>query len=149
MAIRILLVDDSDDFRIVVRQFLGESAPDVQVVGDAGDGNTAIQQAQALKPDVVSMDVKIPNTDGVVATSRIVALIPSVKVLALSLHRQAKLVQAMIDAGVSGFVSKNDAYEELILAIRAVAAGENYFSISLPPPFGVGEPSDEDDLDDQ
>lgn len=140
MGIRILLVDDTDDFRIVIRQFLGEKAPDVQVVGEASDGNAAIQQAQALKPDIVSMDVKMPNLDGVEATSRILKLVPSVKVLALSLHRRVELIQAMIDAGVSGYVLKDDAYEELIPAIHAVAAGEKYFSTDLPPPFGIGEP---------
>ena len=116
MAIRILLVDDSDDFRTVVRELFSEKAPDIQVVGDATDGNTAIQQAQALKPDVISMDVKMPNMDGVEATSRILALLPSVKVFTLSLHRRVKLIQSMIDAGASGYVLKDDAYEELIPA---------------------------------
>jgi DNA-binding NarL/FixJ family response regulator len=67
-----------------------------------------------------------------------------------SLHRQPKLIEAMVDAGASGYVSKEDAYEDLIPAIRAVAAGENYFSESLPPPFGIGEydPDDDPDSDD-
>jgi DNA-binding NarL/FixJ family response regulator len=143
MTLHILLVDDSEQFRTVVGQFLsGEEAPDMQVVGEASDANTAIQQAQALEPDVVAIDVKMPNTDGIEATSRILKLVPSVKVLALSLHVQAELIQAMIDAGASGYVSKEDAYEELLPAIRAVAAGENYFSASLPPPFGAGEDPD-------
>ena len=140
MAIRILLVDDSDDFRTVVRQLFSEKAPDIQVVGEASDGNAAIQQAQALKPDVITMDVKMPSMDGVDATSRILKLVPSMKVLALSLHRRVKLIQSMIDAGAMGYISKDDSYEELIPAIRAVAAGENYFSEDLPPPFGVGAP---------
>ena len=149
MAIRILLVDDSDQFRTLVSELLNERAPDMQVVGEASDGNAAIQLAQALKPDLVSMDVKMPKTDGVTATSRIVALIPSVKVLALSLHRRPDRIQAMIDAGASGYVSKEDAYEELLPAIRAVAEGENYFSESLPPPFGTGDGDDDGDPDDQ
>ena len=85
-------------------------------MGYVGDGNAAIQQAQALKPDVISMHVKMPNVDGVEAISRILNLVPTVKVLALSLHRHVELIQSMIDAGASGYVLKDDAYEELIPA---------------------------------
>ena len=141
MAIRILLVDDSDDFRAVVRGFL-QKQPDLEVVGEAIDGGSAIQQAQVLKPDVVSMDVEMPAMGGVEATKQIVSSLSSTNILALSLYNDVSRIQSMIEAGAIGYVLKDDAYEELIPAIRAVAAGKNYFSVGLQRPFGSGEDPD-------
>jgi len=141
MTLRILLADDSDQFRVAVRNLL-QQEPDLEVVDEAGDGNAAVQQAQALKPDVVLMDVKMPNGNGVEATRQIVSLLSSAKVLGLSLHAEVPYVQSMVDAGASGFVTKVDAFEDLVIAIRVVAAGETYFSMALPPPFGTGEDPD-------
>lgn len=146
MTLRILLADDSDQFRAAVRNLL-QQEPDLQMVGEASDGTAAIQQAQALLPDVVLMDMKMPNENGVEATRQIVSLVSSAKVLGLSLHTEVSDVHSMVDAGASGFVSKVDAFEDLVKAIRFVEAGEPYFSPALPPPFGIGE-EDSDSISD-
>jgi DNA-binding NarL/FixJ family response regulator len=147
MTIRILLADDSDDFRAVVRGLLQQES-DLEVVAEAADGDSAVEQARAFKPDVVSMDLEMPAMGGIEATKQIVSSLSSTNILALSLYKDVSRIQSMIDAGATGYVLKDDAYEELIPAIRAVASGENYFSAGLPPPFGTGE-DPEGDFDEQ
>jgi len=147
MTIRILLADDNEEFRTVVRELL-QQQPDLEVVAEAGDGGSVVEQARAIEHDVVSMDLEMPAMGGIEATKQIVSLISSTNILALSLYKDVSRIQSMIDAGASGYVLKDDAYEELIPAIRAVAAGQNYFSAGLPPPFGTGD-DQEEDLDDQ
>lgn len=138
MTIQILLADDSDDFRTVVRGLL-QQASDLEVVAEAADGDSAVEQALAFEPDVVSMDLEMPAMGGIEATKQVVSLISSTNVLALSLHKDVSRIQSMIDAGARGYVLKDDAYDELIPAIRAVAGGKKYFSAGLQPPFGTGE----------
>ncbi len=141
MTIRILLADDSNDFRAVVRGLLQQES-DLEVVAEATDGDSAVEQARAFEPDVVSMDLEMPAKGGIEATKQIVSLISSTNILALSLYRGVSRIQSIIDAGARGYVLKDDAYEELIPAIRAVAAGKKYFSAGLQPPFGTGEDPD-------
>jgi DNA-binding NarL/FixJ family response regulator len=147
MTIRILLADDSEVFRNVVRGLLQREA-DLEVVVEAADGKSAVEQARVLEPDVVAMDLEMPVMSGIEATKQIVASTSSTNILGLSLFKDAARIQSMMDAGAKGYVLKDDAYEELIPAMRAVAAGKTYFSTGLQPPFGTGEDPD-GSLDDQ
>ena len=130
MTIRILLAHDSQQYRAVLRTMLDRQS-DVQVVAEAGDGHAAMKEAVAQSPDLVLMDVGMPQMDGVTVTRLILALQPGVRVLALSLHSEPQIVQAMVEAGARGYVLKEDPFPELLRAIREVAAGGTYFSSAL------------------
>jgi DNA-binding NarL/FixJ family response regulator len=121
--IRVLLVDDHAMVRRGMRDFL-ELHDDIEVVGEAADGADAVHQAEALKPDVVMMDLMMPNVDGIEATDRIKAALPDVEVIALTSFVEEARVVAAIEAGASGFLLKDAEADELAAAIRAAAAGE-------------------------
>jgi DNA-binding NarL/FixJ family response regulator len=133
MTIRILLADDSRQYRSVIRMMLERQA-DIQVVAEVEDGIAVVKAAAAHIPDLVLMDIGMPQLDGIGATRRILAQQPDARVLALSLHPEAQFVQTMIDAGARGYVLKEDPFPELLRAIREVAAGGTYFSSALLPP---------------
>lgn len=130
MSIRILLADDHRLFREGLQSLLKEEA-DMEVVAQAGDGRTAVQQASELKPDVVAMDIAMPDLNGLEATRQIASRVPGTKVLCLSVHSDRRFVEGMLKAGASGYLLKNSANEELIQAIRAVAAGQTYLSPAI------------------
>jgi DNA-binding NarL/FixJ family response regulator len=130
MTIRILLADDSQQYRAVLRTMLDRQS-DVQVVAEAGDGHAAMKEAVAQSPDLVLMDVGMPQMDGIMVTRLILAQQPGARVLALSLHSEPQIVQAMVEAGARGYVLKEDPFPELLRAIREVAAGGTYFSSAL------------------
>ena len=118
-AVRILLADD----HIVVRTSLAlllEEEPDLQIVGQAGDGREAVALAERLRPDVVVMDLNMPVVDGVEATRQITACCPEVKVIGLSFHEAAYVAHALLKAGGAAYVVKNAPAGELVAAIRAV-----------------------------
>jgi len=122
--IRVLLVDDHAMLRAGFRTIL-DTQPDIAVVGEAATGADAVAQAAALRPDVITMDVQMPDMDGVEATRRIVAD-PSVSAaiaIITTFDRDDYLYQAL-DAGASGFLLKNAGAEDLIAAVRALAAGD-------------------------
>jgi len=148
MPIRILLADDNELYRAAIRQFLGQDA-NLQIVVDVGDGEIAIREALALQPDVAMLDVEMPIVGGIEATNAVVSNVPASKVLGVSLFSRRSLIQGMIEAGAKGYVMKEDAVDELIPAVYAVAAGGTYFSKSLPPPWGTGQDPDGDPGDDQ
>ena len=127
MAIRILLVDDHE---IVVEGFrsLLEQQSDMEVVGVAADGRVALQLTRELSPDVVVMDVTMPNLGGVETTRQIVRDFPDAKVLALSMDPSRRIVAQMLTAGASGYLVKTCALEELVWGVRAVAEGKTYLS---------------------
>ncbi|MDH3215856.1 MAG: response regulator transcription factor [Candidatus Krumholzibacteria bacterium] len=131
MSTTILVVDDHDEFRSLLRELLGQ-AVDMNVVGETNDGPSAIRLAGELAPHVVLMDVVMPGMNGVEATRQIVISNPDIKVIALSMHAEARFVEAMTGAGASGYVLKDHAARELVTAIRAVAAGEPYVGSGLP-----------------
>jgi DNA-binding NarL/FixJ family response regulator len=133
MTIKILLADDSRQYRGVIRQML-ERQPDIQVVAEVADGIAVVAAAAAHLPDLVLMDIGMPQLDGIGATRRILAQQPGARVLALSLHPEAQFVQTMVDAGARGYMLKEDPFPELLRAIREVAAGGTYFSSALLPP---------------
>lgn len=123
MSIRILLVDDEPLLRLGFRLVLN-SQPDMQVVGEAGDGAAAVTQTAALDPDLVLMDVRMPGMDGVEATRRIVAEHGRSRVLILTTFDIDEYAFAGLRAGASGFLLKNVPPEDLLSAIRAVASGD-------------------------
>lgn len=125
--ISVLLVDDHVMLRRGLRALL-DSESDLSVVGEAGDGAEALELARSLTPRVVVMDVTMPGTDGIEATKRLCAERRETGVVALSVHAGQRFVGDMLRAGARGYVLKESAPEELVLAIRAVARGETYLS---------------------
>lgn len=120
----------ADDHRIVREglQSLVEKENDLEVVGMADNGRQALMLARRLKPDVVIMDIAMPELNGIDATRQIVDEVPGVKVIALSMHSEKQFVEGMLRAGVMGYLLKESAFEELIKAIRVVCAGKKYLS---------------------
>lgn len=124
---RILLVDD----HAVVRQgfkMILSAQPDMEIVGEAGNGREAVELAGQLKPDVVLMDVAMPELNGIEATRRLVASDPHVRVIALSMHKDNVYVREILRAGARGYLLKDSGAGDLVTAIRAVASGESYLS---------------------
>ena len=130
MTIRVLLVDDQALLRQGFRLVLA-ATDDLQVVGEAGDGEAAITQTRALRPDVVLMDVRMPGTDGIEATRRIVAESPEAKVIILTTYGIDEYAFAALQAGASGFLLKDVAPVDLLAGIRAVASGDAVIAPSV------------------
>lgn len=127
MTIHIVLADDHELFRTGLRALL-ERQPDMVVVAEVEDGLKAVEAAGVTNPDVVVMDITMPGMNGIEATQRIAAALPSVKVLALSMHTRRQHVLAVLEAGAAGYMLKDGALEELVLAIRAVVDRQTYLS---------------------
>jgi DNA-binding NarL/FixJ family response regulator len=119
----LVLADDHAVVRSGTRELL-EQQPDLKIVGEAADGEEAIRLAHELKPDVLVMDVRMPRLSGVEATKRIKAECPEVKVLVLTAHDDDEYVFALLQAGANGYLLKTAEIEELVRAIRTVAAGQ-------------------------
>lgn len=131
-TIRIVLADD----HVLVRQGLQgllDAEPDLEVVGQAGSGDEATVCACTLRPDVVVMDVSMPDGDGIRATAAIQRQCPAVRVLGLSRHLDPGYVRRFLSAGASGYVVKRATAVELVRAIRAVAAGDTYVDAAVMP----------------
>lgn len=149
MTIRILLADDHQMLRDGLRAILA-SESDLDVVGEVGDGRSAVAMSRALVPDVVVMDIAMPDMNGVEATRRIKRENPEVKIVALSMYPDRRYVIGMLEAGASGYVLKASAYDELTRAVRAVSEGKKYLSPDItgvvveaqvhPPPADQGSP---------
>ncbi len=128
--IRVFLADDHLILREGIRSLLGK-VPDIEVVGEAGDGGEAVTKVEQLVPDVVLMDITMPGMSGLEATQRIVQKNPQVKVLILTIHETDQYLSGMLNAGASGYVVKTTASNELISAIRAVNQGDIYLYPSI------------------
>ncbi len=124
MEIRVLLADDHVVVRKGVREFL-EEEPDIEVVGEAGDGQQAVDMTLALQPDVVVMDIQMPVLSGADATRRIRATAPNVRVLVLTAYDDDPYIFGLLEAGATGYVLKTAESREIIRAIRATAAGQS------------------------
>jgi two-component system response regulator NreC len=124
-GIRLMLVDDHDVVRTGLRSFL-EAQDGLNVVAEANSGETALQRALEVNPDVVVMDITMANMDGLEATRRLKKICPDCEVLALTVHEDKQYLFEMLAAGATGYLTKQAAAEELVAAIRAVAQGYVY-----------------------
>jgi len=128
--IRILIADDHTIVRAGVRLIL-EAEPDMEVVGEAGTGEETLAKTEALKPDVVLMDIAMPGVSGLDATREIKRRWPEVQVVGLTMHRSDDYFFRMLEAGASGYVLKGAATDELIAAVRAAARGDVFLYPSM------------------
>jgi DNA-binding NarL/FixJ family response regulator len=126
MTLRVLLVDDHKMVREALRRLLLDQESDIEVVGETGDGQSAIELAEKLRPNIVVMDIGLPILGGVEATRKLRAAHPEIKVIALSTYSDRRFVSEMLNAGASAYVAKTSAGDELLNAIRAVAANQPY-----------------------
>lgn len=129
-AVRTLIADDHQMVREALSEVL-EKEPDIDVVGLTGDGNSTLAQAQNLKPDLVLMDIGLPDINGIEVTRRLLAACPSVKVLAVSTFMDQRFVAGMLHAGAIGYVSKAAGKDELLKGIRSAAQGICYLSADV------------------
>ena len=155
--IEVLLVDDEEMVREGFRMIL-ETAPDIHVAAEAADGREALRQAESLRPDVVLMDIRMPNLDGLEGTKRIVAA-GLARVLVLTTFDNDEYVYEALKSGASGFMLKSAPRDQLIGAVRVVARGEQLLAPAITrrlieefvrrPPPGVTKPRELDDLSDR
>jgi DNA-binding NarL/FixJ family response regulator len=127
MSTRVLLADDHQIVRNGLRQLL-ENEEGMEIVSEADNGRDAVRISKELRPDIVIMDVAMADMNGIEATRRIMAVNPETKVLALSMHKEKRLIFEMFDAGAKGYLLKECAFEEVMRAIRVVQQGELYLS---------------------
>ena len=130
MRVKLLLADDHQIMRQGLLALVA-AEPGMDVVGEAGDGRQAVKLALKLRPHVVLMDINMPELNGIDATRQILAQAPEIKILALSMHTNRKLVLGMLQAGASGYLLKDCAFEELITAIRALMASQVFLSSKI------------------
>lgn len=130
MTTRILLVDDHAVVRSGLRMLL-ENERDVEIIGEASSAHEAIQAAMSLKPNVILMDIGLPDLSGIDATREIKKRVPESAIVALTIHEDEEYFFKMLEAGATGYVPKRAAPEELITAIRAAATGQVYLYPSL------------------
>jgi two-component system response regulator NreC len=128
--IRLILVDDHEVVRTGLKTFL-ESQEGIQVIGEASSGREALEQATLGCPDVVVMDITMPEMDGLEATRRVKELCPQTHVLALTVHEDKQYLFEMMAAGASGYLTKQSAAEDLVAAVYAVASGNIYLQPAL------------------
>ncbi|MHC4395696.1 MAG: response regulator [Planctomycetota bacterium] len=124
---RILIADDHGIMREGLRALI-EKQSDMEVVGEAEDGQMVVELAKKFSPDVIIMDITMPNLNGVEATREILAQIPSARIIALSMHSNKRFVAEMLKAGAVGYVLKSYLFDELVRAIHSVSANAYYLS---------------------
>jgi DNA-binding NarL/FixJ family response regulator len=127
MSIKIFLADDHSIVRDGIRSLL-EQEKDFTIVGEADGGREAVRQTSRLRPDVMVMDIAMPDLNGIEATRQIVAQHPRIKIIALSMHADKRFVTEMLRAGAAGYLQKNCAFKNLVHAIRTVVSGKVYLS---------------------
>jgi DNA-binding NarL/FixJ family response regulator len=128
--VRVLIVDDDDLMRAGLRAVLA-SDETIEVVGEEADGRGAAYRTRMLRPDVVLMDVRMPDLDGISATREVLTALPDVKVVILTTFEQDDYIFGALSAGASGFLLKRTAPEELVAAIHTIAAGDSLLSPSV------------------
>jgi two-component system response regulator NreC len=130
MSIRIILADDHTIVRHGLNRLL-QQEEDMEVIAQAADGHSTVELTRELSPDMVIMDIGMPDLNGIDATQQITRDFPQVKIIGLSMHSGKKFVVEMLNAGASGYLLKDCAVEELTTAIKTVAAGQIYLSPSI------------------
>jgi len=130
MKIRLLLVDDHAVVRMGLRM-LFENEPDIEILAEASSAREAIEKASRLQPDLILMDIGLPDLSGIDATREIKKMMPNIHIVALTIHEDQEYFFKMLEAGASGYVPKRAAPEELLTAIRTAARGEVYLYPSL------------------
>ena len=130
MSVRVMLADDHKIMREGIHALL-ENEPGIEVIGEADGGEKAVRMALERRPDVVLMDINMPDLSGIEATRRILADMPQVKVVALSMHSDRRFVREMLEAGAAGYLLKDDAFEELKNALLTVSRNQTYLSPAL------------------
>ncbi len=130
MKIRVLLADDHAMMRDGLQALL-LTAPDIEVVGSVGNGRDAVSQAISLKPDVIIMDVTMPEMNGIEAATLLRDKHPEIRIVMLSMHSSSEHVYRALNAGATGYLLKESAGEEIVTAVRAVHAGRSYMSSAL------------------
>jgi two-component system response regulator NreC len=134
VSIKILLADDHKIVREGLRALL-DKKPDFEVVAEAENGRMVLQRAREVLPDVIVMDLTMPDLNGIEATRQLITALPDIKVIALSMHSDNRLVVGMLDAGASGYLLKDCAFEELENAIHNVVANQIYLSPKIARDF--------------
>jgi two-component system response regulator NreC len=127
MSIRVILADDHTIVRHGLSRLI-QQQEDMEVIAQAGDGHSTVELTRELSPDMVIMDIGMPDLNGIDATRQIVRDFPGIKVIGLSMHSGKKFVIEMLKAGASGYLLKDCALEELVTAIKTVSAGKIYLS---------------------
>ena len=127
---RVLIVDDSLIFRRFIHWVLDQKQ-DLQVVGEAPDGLEGVQKAEELQPDLILLDIGLPNLDGLEVAKRVYQVAPNSKILFVTMLRDADVVQAALSNGAMGYVLKSDAGDELLAAIEAALQGKRFVSSGL------------------
>jgi len=125
MTLKILIADDHAIMRQGLRRFIDDE-PDMEVIAEAEDGRKATLLCRKLSPDIVIMDIQMPNLNGIDATSKIREISPSTKIIALSMHSEKHFIIQMFEAGASGYLLKKCASNEILTAIRNVAKGQQH-----------------------
>ena len=133
-----LIVDDHEVVREGLRLTLSR-APHIRIVGEAGDGASAIEMALRRRPDVVIMDVRMPGMDGLEATRSLTDQAPDTRVLIFTAYSERSLLSRAFDSGATGYILKEAPHETLVRAIEKVAAGEGYVDPALMPAFLAGK----------
>lgn len=128
--IRILLVDDHKLIRVGLRNVL-EGNADMEIVGEAGNGEEALRLAREMKPDVVVLDINMPEMNGVEATRKLARLDSAPRILIVSVHKQDPIPTRLLEAGASGYLTKDLAADEIVAAVRQVNAGRRYLSADV------------------
>jgi two-component system response regulator NreC len=126
----VLIAEDHKTVRTGLKMII-DAETDMKVVGEAGDGREAIRLAQELQPDVLVMDISMPELNGLVATAKLKRIAPAIKILTLTRHTDKAYLQELMQAGISGYVLKQSETEEMLRAIRVVASGGNYLDPAI------------------
>jgi two-component system, NarL family, response regulator NreC len=127
MTIKVLIADDHQLFREGLVNLIS-SAPDIEVIGEAKDGLEATKKAKKLRPDLILIDIGMPNMNGIEATKTIKRDDPGIKIIAVSMHSDRQFVKGVLEAGADGYLLKNCTYRQLIDAIQSVVSGKKYLS---------------------
>lgn len=125
---KIILVEDQKIMLEILRDVLKQQ-PDIEVIAEADNGETAIEMAKELSPDAITMDISLPGISGIEATRKILSENKNIKIISLSVHSDTWTLQRMLKAGASGYVIKSSAYEELVKAINAVMKQDFYLCV--------------------